>query len=74
MIVISSLGSSIDIKNLRTGSLGILALFILSEKQKQQSSSYYTYIYSLPDIIPGILGWNSGLLLTLRYYFTSMLS
>ena len=40
-------GSVINARMLRTGQLGILALYLLSEKARGSASKYYGYITSL---------------------------
>ena len=43
---------------LRTGKLGLLALYLLSEKSAGQSSNYAKYIATLSSTATGILSWN----------------
>jgi hypothetical protein len=45
-------------QKLKTGSSGMLALLLLSEKALGESSNYYLYIKNLPERAPGILSWS----------------
>ena len=50
--------STISTDSLRTGELGILALYLLSEKYLGSKSKYYEYIRILPNEAPGIVTWD----------------
>ena len=50
----------ISAKDLRTGSLGLLALYILSEVGLWTRSRYHDYFVTLPEESPGILSWNEA--------------
>ena len=50
-------GSFISASQLRTGSLGMVALLLLYEVTLESESKYATYIRSLPTKTPGILGF-----------------
>jgi len=45
-------------QKLRTGSSGMLALLLLSEKALGEASNYHLYIKNLPEKAPGILSWS----------------
>lgn len=51
----------ISAKDLRTGSLGLLALYILSEMGLSTRSRYHDYFVTLPVESPGILSWEASL-------------
>lgn len=51
----------ISAKDLRTGSLGLLALYILSEVGLSTRSRYHDYFVTLPVESPGILSWEASL-------------
>lgn len=50
-------GSVISASQLRTGSLGMVSLLLLSEVSLESESKYSAYIRSLPTKTPGILGF-----------------
>jgi len=52
---------AITAKDLRTGSLGLLALYLLTELDLKTDSKYYAYLQTLPRETPGILSWESSL-------------
>ena len=52
------LGAFIDTSLLRTGSLGLLSLYLLSERAMGSASKYNSYIQSLPAVPPGVFGFS----------------
>lgn len=53
------LGSKLGSAMLKTGDIGVLALFILAEKASKDSK-WRTYLDSLPPSAPGVLGWTEA--------------
>lgn len=51
-------GGLVKSTQLRTGQLGLLALFLLVEKSLSESSKFSKYIKSLGTAPPGILSWD----------------
>ena len=47
-----------DVRNLRTGDLGLMALYLLTEKLAGERSKYFEYVRQLPSKAPGALAWN----------------
>ncbi|KAJ1401009.1 hypothetical protein B484DRAFT_239882, partial [Ochromonadaceae sp. CCMP2298] len=50
----------IESSMLRTGTLGMLALLLLAERLAGTASKSNAYVLSLPQEIPGILGWDAA--------------
>jgi hypothetical protein len=56
----TAFGPAIESSMLRTGSLGMLALLLLAERLAGDKSKCAAYAQSLPEEIPGILGWDAA--------------